>query len=212
MDEGVVKYSIEHSSTATAPFVQYDAIENVRSHLVALGLIGERAGVGYGNLSVRDTTASGFFITATQTGALPSLQKEHYSYVHRCDFDSFTAYSQGVHQPSSEALSHAMIYAVHPDISAVIHIHSRALWEYMIDHRYPATTAAYGTKAMVSDIAALYTDRDPFLQNAFVMQGHHEGIMTFGKSLQEAQLRLYDILKYYLFQASHHTHKVSVQH
>ena len=200
MDEGVVKYSIEHSKEeVSAPFLHYDAIESVRSHLVALGLIGEKAGIGYGNLSVRDTTTSGFFITATQTGALSALLPEHYSYVYRYSFNDFVVYSQGMHPPSSEALSHAMIYNIHPDITAVIHIHSLALWEYMIAHRYPATTAAYGTKEMVDEIATLYTTKDPFVENALVMRGHHEGIMTFGASLHEAQLRLYNILKCYLW-------------
>ncbi len=201
MDEGVVKYAIEHSQSHCVKFSDYAATEQVRAHLTALGLIGEKKGIGYGNLSVRDTASSGFFITATQTGALPSLQEAHYSYVHHYDFTTFTVYSKGVYRPSSEALSHAMIYTIDPEISAVIHVHSLPLWHYMQTQHYLATTAPYGTKKMVTEIAALYNNRNPFAHNAFVMKGHREGIMTFGRDLSEAQLRLYAILKCYLLQA-----------
>ncbi len=212
IDEGVVKYRVKHSKEHSPKFLEYPAAEQVRAHLVALGLIGESKNVGYGNLSVRDTLTSGFFITATQTGALPSLLTEHYSYVRRYNFDTFTICSQGEHQPSSEALSHAMIYDIHPDISAVIHVHSLALWRHMQEEDYLATNAPYGTQEMVREIAALYNKHDPFTHNAFVMKGHQEGIITFGRSLEEAQLRLYALLKCYLLRASHHTHKASVRH
>ena len=200
MDEGVVKYEVEHSSVNAPYFTAYTTIEPIRSHLFALGFIGEHHGVGYGNISVRDTATTGFFITATQTGKLSTLHREHYSYIHHYDFHHFLVQSQGVFPPSSEALSHAMIYEIHPDIRAVIHIHSSVLWHFMQTHDYLATHAAYGTKAMVDDIAHLYRHCDPFLHNAFVMRGHQDGIITFGRTLDDAQISLYHILKCYLSQ------------
>ncbi len=199
ISEGVVKYSVNHTTKNAPRCLEYAALEQVRTHLFALGLIGESNGIGYGNLSVRDKATSGFFVTATQTGHLSRLSPEHYSYVRHYDVNTFSVASEGMHPPSSEALSHAMLYDIHPDISAVIHIHSLALWHNMRRHHSLATTAAYGTKEMVHEIAELYKDRDPLQHNAFVMHGHREGIMTFGSSLDEAQLRLYAMIRRYLF-------------
>lgn len=198
MIDGVIKYSIEHQ-TATAPaFSDYETLEALRSRLFALGLIGEKEGIGYGNLSMRAEKPKSFFITASQTGAKSTLQPEHYIYISDYDFSTFKVISQGECQPSSEALSHAMIYEIDPGINSVIHIHSQALWRFMKAKSSLATTAEYGTAEMVNEIAALYRNRDPFSNNAFVMRGHEEGIITFGRNVQEAELTLYGIVQVYL--------------
>ena len=61
-----------------------------------------------------------------------------------------------------------------------------------------ATTAEYGTAEMVKEIAGLYDTLDPMMNNAFVMKGHDEGIITFGKDIKEAEFVLYNILQAYL--------------
>jgi ribulose-5-phosphate 4-epimerase/fuculose-1-phosphate aldolase len=104
-------------------------------------------------------------------------------------------FSKGLFKPSSEALSHAMIYEVHPDIGAVIHVHSAPLWQMMIQENYLATKAEYGTADMVQEIARLYQDKDSFTHNAFVMKGHEDGIITFGKDITHAEHRLYQIIQ-----------------
>jgi ribulose-5-phosphate 4-epimerase/fuculose-1-phosphate aldolase len=88
-----------------------------------------------------------------------------------------------------------MIYAVHPDIGAVIHVHSAPLWQMMIQENYLATTAEYGTAEMVQEIANLYQDKDPFTHNAFVMKGHQDGVITFGQSIADAEQCLYQIIQ-----------------
>ena len=198
MIDGVIKYSIEHHSKSAPEFSGYSELEAVRSRLFALGLIGEKNGIGYGNLSMRGESAKTFFITATQTGKQSTLSQEHYTYISGYDFTAFKVISQGEHQPSSEALSHAMIYEVDPAITAVIHIHSSALWNFMKTKQHLATTAEYGTEAMVNEIAVLYENRDPFTNSSFVMQGHEDGIITFGRSVEEAELTLYRIIQSYL--------------
>ncbi len=198
MIDGVIKYSIEHQSKESPEFSGFSELEAVRSRLFALGLIGEKDGIGYGNLSMRSNEPKTFFITATQTGKKSTLSPEHYTYISDYDFNTFKVFSQGAHKPSSEALSHAMIYEVNPAIIAVIHIHSSVLWNFMKTKHYLATTAEYGTTAMVNEIAILYENRDPFTNNAFVMRGHEEGIITFGRSIQEAELTLYRIIQSYL--------------
>ncbi len=198
MIDGVIKYHIEHQTKAAAAFSAYAELEALRSRLFALGFIGETTeGIGYGNLSRREQGKT-FFITATQTGKQGTLSKEQYTFIQAYDFNTFTVNSKGLHKPSSEALSHAMIYEVHPEIQVVIHIHSKVLWDFMKCNSALVTTAEYGTAQMVTEIAALYQQRDPFNNNAFVMKGHEDGIITFGRSIEEAELTLYRIIHSHL--------------
>ena len=199
MMDGVIKYHVQHRNSKTPDFAQYTELEALRSRLFSLGLIGETPdGIGYGNLSFRNKGERSFTITATQTGKQSKLNPAEYIRITDYDFDTFTVFSEGEFKPSSEALSHAMIYEVHPDIQAVIHIHARPLWQMMIDTHTLATTAEYGTADMVHEIANLYQSCDPFKHNAFVMKGHEDGIITFGKTIQQAELKLYQIIQTYL--------------
>jgi len=201
MIDGVIKYSIEHQAASTPLFSGYEQLEALRTRLFTLGLIGEEDGIGYGNLSMRYEGSKSFFITATQTGRRYKLSREYYTYISDYDFKTFKVISQGTHKPSSEALSHAMIYAIDDRITTVIHIHSLVLWKFMKAKNNLATTAEYGTAEMIKEIAGLYDNLDPIMNNAFVMKGHEEGIITFGRSVEEAELALYTIMQAYLQEA-----------
>ena len=198
MIDGVIKYNIEHQTVATPLFSNYAELEALRRRLFALGLIGEKDGIGYGNLSMRHKESKSFFVTASQTGNRARLSKDYYTYISKYEFDTFKVMSEGRHKPSSEALSHAMIYAIDERIKAVIHIHSLSLWKFMKADNSLATTAEYGTAEMIEEIAGLYDDLNPVTNNAFVMKGHEEGIITFGSSVEEAELILYNIIQAYL--------------
>ena len=198
MIDGIIKYGIEHQKQDTPLFSCYDQLEVLRTRLFTLGLIGEKDGIGYGNLSMRQEGSKSFFITATQTGRELTLSREYYAYISDYDFSTFKVISQGTHKPSSEALSHAMIYAIDKRIKTVIHIHSLALWKFMKAKNYLFTTAEYGTAEMIEEIVGLYDNLDPLVNNTFVMRGHEEGIITFGRSVEEAELALYTIVQTYL--------------
>lgn len=200
MIDGIIKYSIEHQTADTPLFSGYEQLEALRTRLFSLGLIGEKDGIGYGNLSMRDKNSKPFFITATQTGRKQTLSREYYTYISDYDFSTFKVISKGTHKPSSEALSHAMIYAIDDRITTVIHIHSLALWKFMINKNYLSTTAEYGTAEMVEEIAGLYTNLSPMINNAFVMKGHEEGIITFGQNIEEAEMALYAVMQAYLIE------------
>ena len=198
MIDGVIKYAIEHTTEDAPIFSGYAALEALRSRLFTLGLIGVAEGIGYGNISLRENNNRAFFITATQTGELPSLTNDYYTYISDYDFSSFKVISRGRYKPSSEALSHAMIYQIDPQINAVIHIHSKALWNFMKENNTLATTAEYGTSRMADEIASLYKNRDPFKSSIFVMRGHEDGVMAFGRDITEAELTLYSMIQKYL--------------
>jgi ribulose-5-phosphate 4-epimerase/fuculose-1-phosphate aldolase len=196
MIDGVIKYTINHTTKTTSEFHNFKELEALRSRLFTLGLIGVQDGIGYGNISSRENNS--FFITATQTGEMSNLTANYYTNIISYDFSNFSVTSQGEHQPSSEALSHAMIYEIHPEINSVIHVHSKALWEFMKKDSSLYTEAEYGTVQMVEEIASLYRDKNPFDNSIFVMRGHEDGIIAFGKSVKEAELKLYTKIQEYL--------------
>ncbi len=200
MIDGVIKYTIEHLSDEAPKFKKFEELERVRYELFTLGLIGEKQGVGYGNISLKDTQGDSFFITATQTGNKELLDKEFYTYVEDYNFQTFRIFSKGLHKPSSEALSHAVIYSLDKNINGVIHIHSNALWKFMIEKKYLYTEAEYGTKEMITEIQQLYKQNDPLTHNIFVMKGHQDGIICFAPTIEEAKKKLFQLMRDLLYQ------------
>ncbi|MDF1672500.1 MAG: class II aldolase/adducin family protein, partial [Vicingaceae bacterium] len=96
---------------------------------------------------------------------------------------------------SAESLTHAAFYDVDSSIKAVIHIHSRHLWDVLID-KIPTSKreVPYGTSEMASEILRLFKETSIQQEKIMVMGGHDEGIIAFGKNLQEAGKVLLDIL------------------
>ena len=194
MTDGVIKYNFHFTPTAPLPKTAWEEIEAVRERLFAMKLIGEKAQIGYGNISRRIDNER-FIITGTQTGHLPNLTAEHYAQIDAWNDETFTIHSSGATKPSSEALTHATIYNLSPDIKAVIHIHSKTIWNFMLNHHYPQTAdVPYGSREMIEAVKALYRHQNPLHEPKFVMKGHEEGVMTFGRDLREAEVVLYGIV------------------
>ena len=89
--------------------------------------------------------------------------------------------------PSSESLTHAAIYESAPTISAVIHCHDSVLCRTLLD-RAPTTSkaVAYGTPEVAYEIIELFELSDERSKNTFVVAGHQDGIVAFGKSFEDA--------------------------
>ena len=194
IDEGYVKYD---SRWTKGPAPDADAVamlEKCRRPLFEAGLIGHYAehGVGYGNLSVR--TDGGFVISATQTGHVEHTSGEHYVLVSEVDIAANRVTSIGPLPPSSEAMTHAALYALTPAIAAVVHVHSAELWRTYID-RLPTTDRAvpYGTPEMAREFSRLW-HRSAFAETGVaVMAGHDEGVVSVGATLDEASQRILDL-------------------
>lgn len=198
--EGVVKYSLDFTKKEIDIGDEYKLLENVRQRLYALGLIGAyEDGIGFGNISYRYKNSEQFVITSTQTGHLDSLDINHYSLVENIDFDSFKTTASGQSKPSSECITHGAIYKLDANINAVIHIHNEKLWNFMLENNYLSTNdTPYGTPKMVEDVIAMYKDKEPLLNNLFVMKGHFEGIVSFGKNLAEAEKVLNSLVRKFI--------------
>ncbi len=191
--EGVIKYQLQHIQKPIKETFSFNEINAWRTIIFRLGLIGQDPerydNLGFGNISQRIHPQSiQFVISGTQTGHIKQLNPEHYCLVIKADPKKNLISSSGLHKPSSEALTHASIYAQENTIQAVIHVHSPEIWNCTAALKLPHIPAdiPYGTVAMAIAVERLFqTDQ---LQQAplFTMLGHKDGVVAFGKNMQEA--------------------------
>ena len=202
MIDGIIKYHFDFKKSASVDESSFRDIESLRERLFALKLIGVSSdGVGYGNISQK-VSSSSFVITGTQTGHLSKLDATHYSLVEEYSDRDFYLKFTGAIKPSSEALTHSTIYNLSDKIGAVVHIHSKPIWQFMLDRDYLATDRVeYGSIEMIEEVNRIYKDIDPLSNPKFVMAGHKEGVMIFGRNLYEAELNLLEVLGRYLQEA-----------
>lgn len=194
MIDGIIKYNFDFQELEPLDKDLWKKIEEVRERLYALKLIGVKDGIGYGNISER-LGKNSFVITGTQTGDLHALSAQHYSLIEAYNDEKFFLKSSGAIKPSSEALTHGTIYNLSPEIGAVIHIHSKILWDFMLNENYKKTeNVPYGSTEMIEEVKRIYKDDNPLKNPKFVMSGHEEGIISFGKTLKEAELALLKII------------------
>ncbi|MBI1978097.1 MAG: S-methyl-5-thioribose-1-phosphate isomerase [Candidatus Omnitrophica bacterium] len=187
-DEGVIKFNCEWIRSEPIQLAELQTLNAYRKKLFDLGLIGVYPdGVGFGNLSVRLGQTKEFVISGTQTGGLPELTGEHYVRILDYSFSKNWVRCQGSAQASSESLTHAMIYELDSSIGAVVHVHHQALWKRLMG-KVPTTDRkiAYGTPEMALEVKRLCENSDLRNQKILVMAGHEDGVISFGRDLQEA--------------------------
>ena len=196
IDEGYTKYECDWRQTPPLPAEDVAELNTWRNRLYDDGLIGyyPEHGVGFGNVSVREGDSESFIISGTQTGHIPRTDELHYARVVRCDVEANRVHCEGPVQASSEALTHAAIYSLDPEIRAVVHVHDAALWDELID-KVPTTSRqiSYGTPEMAREFRRLYEETDFAEQGVAVMGGHEEGIVSFGKDIEQAAQRILSI-------------------
>ncbi len=195
--EGVVKFELRFTP---APPVAPDWVRELsawRRILHLTGLVGRDpqryGGVGYGNVSRRLPAAHAgaqprFLISGTQTGHLPVLDAGHYATVLACHPEGNRIVAEGPVHPSSEAMTHGVLYALDEAVQYVMHVHSPEIWRHARALGLPATPAdvAYGTPAMAEAVRRLLRDGPARERSIFAMAGHEDGIIAFGRSAEEA--------------------------
>ncbi len=188
MEEGYVKFIGEWEKSPAMPFRFIKELNRWRTILYDKKLIGMYGnGIGFGNISQRFDKQGRFIISGSATGKYPVLKPEHYSLVTKVDIEKNKLLCHGQVMASSESMSHAAIYIESPESGGVIHVHHKGMWEKLL-HKVPTTDkkAAYGTPEMARSIISLMRDTNLMNMKIFVMEGHEEGIFTFGADLDEA--------------------------
>jgi ribulose-5-phosphate 4-epimerase/fuculose-1-phosphate aldolase len=102
-----------------------------------------------------------------------------------------TLEAEGAIKPSSEAMTHAVIYRLLPDVQAVIHVHSPDIWQKADLLGLPQTAAdvLYGTPEMAAEMQRLITSGMGDW-HTISMAGHEDGVITWGRTLDEAASEL----------------------
>ncbi len=196
--EGYLKFSCHLTTEALQiPTALFTPLNHWRRELWLKHLISSYPdGIGYGNISVRVPRSNQFYISGTATGKIPELDQTHYPLVEKCDPAQNVLWCRGHIRASAESMSHAAVYEANPDIGSVVHIHNRELWERYLDI-LPTTdkTVEYGTPAMAAEISRIMSNPAILDRKIFVMGGHEEGIMAFGKTVEEAARVIFELVK-----------------
>lgn len=191
--EGVIKFNLNYRQTElTVRSVDLKQLNQVRGTLIEAAMLGQHeqryGGLGFGNLSLRDPADKRqFLVSGTQTGGLSNLCSSHLSCVYRIDVASNQLWARGLSAPSSEALTHGVLYAASEDIQAVVHVHCPGIWYHADALSLPSTPAdiAYGSVEMAAAVAALarslIQDGAPLM--VFAMKGHQDGIVAAAEDL-----------------------------
>jgi ribulose-5-phosphate 4-epimerase/fuculose-1-phosphate aldolase len=199
--EGVIKYQLEHTQQPLGQPFPFSEINAWRTIAVRLGLIGQNPdrydNIGFGNISRRlDPGSEQFIISGTQTGHIEQLAPEHYCLVAKAEPHQNRLQSCGLCKPSSESLTHASVYAQDSAIQAVIHAHSQEIWEHTLELGLPHTTAdiPYGTVEMATAVEQLFRSGSLTEISLFTMLGHEDGVVAFGRNIEEAAWELINYL------------------
>ncbi|MFL5740106.1 MAG: class II aldolase/adducin family protein [Flavisolibacter sp.] len=158
-----------------------------RERLYQLALIGETSeGIGYGNISTR-AKGETFIITGTATGKFRLLSDEHYTTVIDCNPKDNAVTARGPIMASSESMTHGVIYQEKKNVGAVFHVHEHQIWEKLLQtHPFTGHRIAYGTPEMAAEVKRLLGEFFIADQGLFAMGGHEDGIIAFGRTLDEA--------------------------
>jgi ribulose-5-phosphate 4-epimerase/fuculose-1-phosphate aldolase len=187
-----VKFTCEQVAAEITRFGNLAELNAYRRKLLQLRLIGVGAnGIGFGNLSIRDSATKNFYITGSATGRKPELTLADCARVVAYDFEKNWLRYEGSAIPSSESLTHAAVYESDAKAGSVIHCHDSKLWAALLNKAPTSSKAVdYGTPEMACEVTRLFKVTDVQSRKILVMAGHEGGIVAFGKDLDEAFVAL----------------------
>jgi len=197
-EEGVIRFDLEFTATAPVMIPALDELNAWRQILRQLGLLGQDpehyGGYGFGNISRRlppfdaPVNHRPFIISGSQTAHLAELSAAGFATVTDYDTERNRVIASGPVKPSSESLTHGSVYNANNDIRVVFHVHSQMIWRCASILNLPATDASvpYGTPAMAREVERLFDAVDNIETGVFVMGGHEDGVIAFGRSADEA--------------------------
>ena len=201
-EEGVIKFDLRFTAGPPVAAEVITELNEWRNILWQQALIGQDTGryqgYGFGNISQRigeQHAAIGqreFIISGTQTGHLQRLDNSHYARVTAYNADRNRVVATGPVMPSSESMTHGIIYDLDSKLNVVLHVHSPDIWKTAVRQGIPVTRASveYGTAEMSREGVRLFSETGVMEQGIFSMGGHEDGIVAFGNSADEAGNRL----------------------
>jgi L-ribulose-5-phosphate 4-epimerase len=197
--EGVIQFDLQWRQTGV---IQTDitALNVWRGILWKLGLIGHDPrrynGYDFGNVSQRHGTGQQFIISGSQTGHEAQINEHHYALVTDFNPDTNRVVAQGPVHPSSESMTHGVIYRLDSSVNCVLHVHSPDIWNAASALTLPLTRpeVAYGTPEMATEVSRLFSESDARTRGIFAMAGHQDGVVAFGPTPEVAGVTLIKIL------------------
>ena len=199
--EGVIKFTAVHQSRPLEERRYGELVCKLiawREILGLTGLVGQDPrryeGYGFGNVSARvgpPGAARGrrsFLITGTQTAGARCVGLDQFALIERYDYHRNRVESHGRVEPSSETMTHAALYDTSPAIRCVLHAHSPVIWRRARELRIPTTDASipYGTPEMALAVQRLCDSSALPEIRILAMGGHEDGIVVFGRTVEEA--------------------------
>jgi hypothetical protein len=200
--EGIVRFEAVHVARPLEDRVYGPAARALaawREILARLGLLGQDparyGGAGYGNASARlgpfgdvPRGRRRFLVTGTQTGGRREVGLADFCVVEEYDLLRNRVRSVGATGPSSESLTHGALYDVAPAARAVLHVHAPEVWRAARRLGLPVTgpAARNGTPGLALEVQRLYRETALPSLGILVMSGHEDGVLSFGRSVEEA--------------------------
>ena len=200
VDEGAIKFEAEHREDDLPPRYFELACRLIawREILARTELVGQApdryGGFGYGNVSARvgppgaTPNHRAFLITGTQTSGRACMGLEDFCLVETSSPRQNRVTSRGRILPSSESMTHGTLYALGAHLRFVFHSHSPVIWQKAQELRIPTTNpqVAYGTPEMGREVKRLWRTSPLPDVGIFAMAGHEDGIVSFGRTAEEA--------------------------
>lgn len=204
--EGTIKYELEFYPGAPINNDSFKELNAWRRVFYKMNLIGQDKnrydGLGYGNISCRfiddknPKRANAFLVSGSQTAHLNKLSPSHYSLVRKCSVINNSVVAVGPIKPSSESLTHGAVYQGDAEINAVVHVHSPEIWNNVVRLKLPFTDKSihYGTPDMAKKIQQLISQAKE-KSGVIVMKGHEDGVISYGRSIEEASIKLISLFQ-----------------
>lgn len=193
--EGVIQFNLQWQQTGVVN-ADLTALSAWRGILWKLGVIGQDPelynGADFGNVSQRQASSEQFVISGSQTGHLEQAHERHYALVTDFDPETNRVIAEGPVQPSSEAMTHGVIYRLEISTNCVLHVHSPDIWNAATELNLPMTRpeVGYGTPEMAAEVNRLFNETDAREHGIFAMAGHQDGVVAFGPAPEIAGVTL----------------------
>lgn len=184
MNEGYIKFQPVKIGENIPNNEELQELINLRAFLKKHGLIGMLPdGIGFGNVSTR--TNKGIIITASQTGNIDNVRPKDFVFVTNYDLQQNKVLFTGIHQPSSETLTHAAIYEANPKVKFIAHFHSTPIWQKLLYCNIKTNgNAPYGTIEIALE-AKQFVQNTGNVTGIFALSGHCDGVVAYSDEISK---------------------------